>query len=314
MLLGITEPSQLAGDCPSPQVSVEGLFWSTAPSSETAATKQKKFQGKISEMPCLPTTSIFLRVKLSIIFQSALLTSAWLLLSPQGPAHAGETSGVPSCSTGSPQVPSCTAYCGTAQNSPTLSSVNSAPSVASCSSVHTSSFCFRVPVKLGSGMLKSANVKRKLLYCVSQHTSAPPSMHPACSQPPQFLIQPLPSISCSYQRAFLSPVGRGLRLISQLTMFQDSILPGVTSKHTHSDQHSLGLSIHPAPEGSLQPPNMISDRPAPQTLPSRPRTLFFPSSFSCFLGHCTPLLPELPASGLNRYSANRKKSNPLHVF
>lgn len=92
-MLGIKEPSQLAGDCPSPHVSVEGLFWSRAPSSETAATKQKKFQGKISEMPCLPTTSIFLRVKLSIIFQSALLTSAWLLLSPQGPAHAGETWG-----------------------------------------------------------------------------------------------------------------------------------------------------------------------------------------------------------------------------
>lgn len=63
-------------------------------------------------------------------------------------------------------IPSSTGCCGIAQNSPTPSSENSTPSMALRSFAYgsSSSSCFTVTAKLGSGMLQSAEEKRKLLY------------------------------------------------------------------------------------------------------------------------------------------------------
>lgn len=62
-------------------------------------------------------------------------------------------------------ISSSTGHWGIAQNSPTPSLENSTPSMAPCSFAYgfSSSSCFTVTAKLGSGMLQSAEEKRKLL-------------------------------------------------------------------------------------------------------------------------------------------------------
>lgn len=153
-----------------------------------------------------------------------------------------------------------TALCGTAQNSPTLSSVNSAPSVASCSSAHTSSFCFRAPAKLGSGMLKSADVKRKTPLLGITAALALPSLHPACSLPPQFLTQPFLSTTCCSQ-----PCREG----ASSSPTADSVSgqhPPRCYIQAHTFQPTLiGSGKHPVPEGPLQTP---SPTDAPFTPPN----------------------------------------------
>lgn len=93
--------------------------------------------------------------------------------SPQSPCPMGRRRPTPGTS-GTPRISSRTAHRGIARNSPTLSSVNSASSVAPRSSPHSSSSYFTMPAKLGSGTPKSVDGKRKLLYWFSQRRSALP--------------------------------------------------------------------------------------------------------------------------------------------